>query len=291
MKIGIVTDTSSGFDLETAKKNNIYLVPMSFTINNLEYDDFNLSKDDFYQLITEKCDLHTSQPSSTIISKIFDEALKENDKILYFPITSGLSSSYDTSVFLSNEEKYKGKVFPVDHRTISVALVSALKDCKRLVDKNLSPEKIKELFEKNAKNNSVYIMVETLDYLKRGGRVSPLVASIGNLLRIKPVMYSDGGSFDVVKKARSVEKAKEAIVEFVKNDIKNKFEDSDLSNYVIGVAHTRNIEEAEKFKEELANEFSGLRDDIIINELPLILACHIGPNSLALAIYKKINEY
>ena len=291
MKIGIVTDTSSGLDLETAKKNNIYLVPMSFTIGNNEYNDFNLTKDEFYKLIKENSDIHTSQPSSTVVSKVFDEALKEYDKILYFPITSGLSSSYDTSVFLSNEEKYKGKVFPVDHRTISVVLVNALKDCKRLIDKNLEPEKIKDLFEKNSKNNSVYIMVETLDYLKKGGRVSPLVASIGNLFKIKPLMYSDGGSFDVVMKNRSIEKAKEAIIEYIKSDIKNKFKDDNLSNYDIGVAHTRNIEEANRFKPEIIEAFSINDNEVIVNELPLIIACHIGPGSIAAAIYKRINEY
>ncbi|MDO5564758.1 MAG: DegV family protein [Eubacteriales bacterium] len=290
MKIGILTDSSCGIKSEEAKDLGIQVISIPFSIDDKEYfEDVNITTEDFFRKINSTSIIHTSQPSIETVTSKWDEMLKENDIIFYMPITSGLSSSCNTANILSEEDEYKGKVFVISCEKISITLRFALQDLKRMIELNYPPNKIKEIMEQNCKNSSIYIMVSDLTYLEKGGRLNPLFAKLGNILKIKPILFSSGGKFGVFEKARTLQKTKEIIMDAMESDMKNKFNDQDLSHFSVGVAHTQNEDEAQIFRLEMANRFKKTNTQIPVDELSLVVSCHIGPGSLAGAIYKNIN--
>lgn len=288
MKVKILTDTSCGLSREEAKSLGYEMVALPFLLDEVEYDEDKLTKKEFYEKLKESNDIHTSQAPIPLVTDAFDRLLKENDYVIYLPITSGLSSSYESILpVIDSNEVYKERVIVMDHKTISVLQRGMLADVKRLIDKGIDLKKIKELVEANAKNNRIYIAVDTLDYLKKGGRVSALSATVGSILNIKPVLFSNGNKFEVVKKARGLKAAEESILNFVLNDMNSMFPGEPIDNFVMGVAYTECIDEAENFRKEVSDAFE---TKVVLDELSTVIGCHIGAGAVAAAIYKKVDE-
>ena len=286
MNTAILTDTSCGISREEAKLLGYEMIALPFLLDEVEYDEDKLTKVEFYEKLKQSNDIHTSQAPIKMVVETFDRLLKEYDNILYFPITSGLSSSYQ-SILPIVEEEYKNRVFVVDHKTISVVERGLLEDVSRFLKEGMSPQDIKAKVEENAKNTRVYIAVDTLEYLRKGGRVSALSAAVGNILNIKPILFSNGNKFEVVKKARGLKQAEDEMVNFVANDFKEFFGNEPIEKFRLGVAYTECIDEAKKFKDVMTETF---KTDIILDELSTVIGCHIGTGAVAAAIYKKIDE-
>ena len=287
MKIKVLIDTSSGISRKEANELGFELLALPFLLDDVEYDEDKLTKSEFYEKLKNAKEVHTSSATIENITKTVDKLLETCDAVLYFPITSGLSSSYDNAVAISEREKYKGKLIVVDHRTISVVERAMLMDVKKLLEKGLNALKIKELIEGNSKNNRVYIAVDTLEYLKKGGRISSLSSAIGSILNVKPVLFSNGGKFEVVRKARGFKAAEDELKNLVRNDFKEYFKDENMNDYVLGIAYTECIDEATKFKDIMEEEFG---TKFILDELSTVIGCHIGTGAIAAAIYKVLDE-
>ena len=288
MKIKILTDTSSGLSREEARSLGYEMIALPFLIDEVEYDEDKLTKKEFYEKLKTSNDIHTSQAPIKAVTDALDSLLDENDFVVYLPITSGLSSSYESILpVIESVEKYKNRAVVIDHKTISVLQRGMLQDVKCLIDKGVDLQKIKELVEANAVNNRIYIAVDTLDYLKKGGRISALSATVGSILNIKPVLFSNGNKFEVVKKARGFKAAEESILNFILNDMNTMFSGEPIENFVLGVAYTECVEEASKFKEKVEETFE---TKVCMDELSTVIGCHIGTGAVAAAIYKKVNE-
>lgn len=287
----VVTDNGAGFREEEIKSLGIKVLPLRFFIDNIEYTETDLSTDEFFDKLKNAKDIQTSQPIVAEVEDTFDDLLKSYEHIIYVPMSSGLSGAYSTGEALSENEKYKNKITVIDAKAISVTQRFVVYDILEMVKNNLNPKDIKNKIESNNKNTSIYIMVDTLEYLKKGGRVSPLVATVGGLLHIKPIMYTGGGPFDVSKKERTVHNAKNTILDLIYNDMKEKFGSIDANNYSIGIAYTKNLDEAVDLKQKVIERFGKFKNDIPVDPLSSFIACHIGPNTLGVGIYKNLDEY
>lgn len=285
-RICIVTDDNAGFSEKEAKELGLRIVKMPIIIDGVSYfQNENITTDKFYKCMEDNKDITTSQPSPGLIIEMWDSILKEYDSILHIPMTSGLSEECNTAKMLAKE--YGDKVQVVDNHRISVTLKSAVYDAIKLSKTNKSAEEIKEILEAQSFESSIYIMVDTLKYLKKGGRVTPAGALLGATLHIKPVLSLFGEKLDAYKKAIGTKKAKQIMIDAVKNDIKTKFKDSKIEDLIFGMAYTHNLDEVNAFKKEVSQELNIKEEDIIMDELSLSVATHIGPGSLALTITKK----
>ena len=285
-RICIVTDDNAGFSEKEAKELGLRIVKMPIIIDGVSYfQNENITTDKFYKCMEDNKDITTSQPSPGLIIEMWDSILKEYDSILHIPMTSGLSEECNTAKMLAKE--YGDKVQVVDNQRISVTLKSAVYDAIKLSKTNKSAEEIKEILEAQSFESSIYIMVDTLKYLKKGGRVTPAGALLGATLHIKPVLSLFGEKLDAYKKAIGTKKAKQIMIDAVKNDIKTKFKDSKIEDLIFGMAYTHNLDEVNAFKKEVSQELNIKEEDIIMDELSLSVATHIGPGSLALTITKK----
>lgn len=285
MSIGIVTDTSAGIRKDEAKKLGIYVVPMPFYLDEKEYLEGKEDLTNFYNMLDNAKDVKTSHPNFELVSEVWDEALKENDEIIYLPLTSGLSGAYNAACVLSQDEKYDGKVTVIDGRGVSVISYFEILDIKKMVEKGCDVNTIKEKIEANNKNQKIYICVDDLNYLVKGGRIDKNVATIGNMLQIKPILESDGGNFKIEVKLRLLKQAKDQIVKMIEK-AKEDLGGGDNSGYSIGVAYTD--EKNVSLVEDLNNKFAGLKYDIPSHELSAMISCHIGRKALAAAIYKNV---
>lgn len=284
LKIAVVTDSNAGITKEEAQKYGIYVVPMPFMIDGEEYfEDINLSHEDFYKKLEEGADVVTSQPSPEAVMSMWDELLKEYDQIVYIPMSSGLSGAFQTSKMLADD--YEGKVFPVNNQRISGTLFHSCIDAVELAKRGKNGEEIARILEEDKFNSSIYIMIGTLDYLKKGGRLTPAVAAIGNILRIKPILQIQGEKLDAFAMARTFSGGKTTMINAVKKDAKNRYECKDtFENLYITVVYSQSLDEALEFKKEVEGEFPGATVDVAT--LSLSVACHIGPSSLALTVAK-----
>ncbi len=282
-KVLIITDSNSGILQSEAKELGIYVIPMPFTINAEEFEEeISITQDKFYELLGEDADVKTSQPSQFYLEDLWDEKLKEYDEIVSIPMSSGLSSACDNAIKYA--EKYNGRVFIVNNQRISVTQKNSVFEAKKLADEGKSGAEIKELLEQDAKKQSIYIMLGTLKYLRRGGRISATAATLGSLLKIKPILFSDGGKFEKFGMALNNAQAKRKMIDQVKSELVKKFKDEyESGKLVISVAHTQNFDEAEKFKNEILKEFPNVKFNYV-DPLSLSVACHIGPGALAIAV-------
>ena len=287
MRIAFLTDNGAGFSEEEVKNLGIHVLPLRYMIDEEEYSD-ELSDDLFYDKISQAKNIHTSQPSLADIQNIFDGILKYYDMLVYFTMSGSLSGTYNSALMLSEDEKYKDRVHVIDGRTISVLQKFEVLDGIKMITNGKSVQEVKEIIEKHRDQTSIYIMCDTLDYLKKGGRVSPMVAKVGGLLNVKPILYSSGGNFDMVKKVRSMQQAKDMLLTLAEHDIKNKFGND---NYSIGIAYTKCRDEALLFKNKIAEKFPNIARDIPVDPLVKFIACHIGPNAIGVALYKNIDEH
>ena len=286
MKVAIITDSNSGITQEEGKQLGIRIVPMPFMINGEEYlEDITLTQQEFYAKLGEGSDISTSQPSPESIMALWDEVLEEYDEIVHIPMSSGLSGSCQTAMMLA--EDYDGKVEVVNNQRISVTQRQSALDGKELAAKGMCAAEIKEKLEAVKFDSSIYITLDTLKYLKKGGRITPAAAALGTLLRLKPVLTVQGEKLDAFAKARTMKQAKSIMVAAITKDLEERFGDRTGKNVHLAVAHTDNQEEADEFAKELRELFPAT-GEIVIAPLSLSVSCHIGPGSLAVACSKVI---
>ena len=286
MKVAIITDSNSGITQEEGKQLGIRIVPMPFMINGEEYlEDITLTQQEFYAKLGEGSDISTSQPSPEFIMALWDEVLEEYDEIVHIPMSSGLSGSCQTAMMLA--EDYDGKVEVVNNQRISVTQRQSALDAKELAAKGMCAAEIKEKLEAVKFDSSIYITLDTLKYLKKGGRITPAAAALGTLLRLKPVLTVQGEKLDAFAKARTMKQAKSMMVAAITKDLEERFGDRTGKNVHLEVAHTDNQEEADEFAKELRELFPAT-GEIVIAPLSLSVSCHIGPGSLAVACSKVI---
>ena len=285
-KIAIVTDSNSGITQAQAKELGIFVLPMPFMINEETYfEDINLTQEQFYEMLKSGADISTSQPSPEDVTNLWDEILKEYDEIVHIPMSSGLSGSCQSAMVFA--EDYDGKVQVVNNQRISVTQRQSALDAKLLVAKGMNAKEIKDFLEADKFNSSIYIMLDTLYYLKKGGRITPAAAAIGTMLRLKPVLTIQGEKLDAFAKARTTTQGKTMMMNAIRNDINNRFGGmTEEKGIWMQIAYTYDKDAAEALKAEVAAEFPGY--DIHMDPLSLSVACHIGPGALAVACCKKI---
>ena len=282
-KIAVITDSNSGITQGEAKELGIRVVPMPFFVNDETYlEDISMNQQEFYEYLAQGANVTTSQPSPDTLTSLWDEVLKEYDEIVYIPMSSGLSSSCGTAMMLSYEDEYEGKVFVVDNQRISVTQRRSVLDAMELVEKGYDGAAIRDILLREKFMSSIYIMVDTLSYLKKGGRITPAAAAIGTVLRIKPVLQIQGEKLDAYAKVKTLKQAKSTMIHAVRKDFEERFHDPNGEKFYIQIAYSADDTEAKVFKGELENEFPGHTIDIV-NPLSLSVSCHIGPGALACA--------
>ncbi|MEE3356348.1 MAG: DegV family protein [Candidatus Weimeria sp.] len=285
MSVAILTDTNSGFTVEDAEEKGIYVIPTPFYIDDkLYYEGVDLDHDKFFELQAADHEIHTSMPLVGDVMDKWHELLDEYDEIVYIPLSSGLSSSCETAIMLAEDDDFDGRVFVVNNQRISATMKLSAMEAKALADEGKSAAEIKEYLEEHKSESAIYIMVDTLKYLKRGGRITPAAAAVGSLLHIKPVLQIQGEKLDKFAMARTTKQGKQIMLDAIKKDAEERFEDPDGSGLVMSIAHTNNQEEAEKLREELLSLYPN--HQVVIDPLSMVVACHIGPGSLAVTVSK-----
>lgn len=285
-KVIIMTDSNSGITQTQAKEMGVVVLPMPFYINEeMFYEDIDLSQEQFYEKLQAGGDIKTSMPLVGDVTDKWDELLKEYDEVVYIPMSSGLSSSCETAYMLSQD--YDGKVEVVNNQRISVTMRQSVIDAKNLAEAGKSAKEIKDILEATKFDSSIYIMVDTLTYLKKGGRITPAAAALGTLLKLKPVLQIQGEKLDAFAKARTVKQAKNIMIEAMKSDFEKRFDSADGRNINLEMAYTHDLDAALAFKDEVQAAFP--ENEIVLNPLSLSVSCHIGPGALAIACSKKID--
>lgn len=280
--VAIVTDSNSGISQAEGKELGIYVIPMPFLVDGkLYFEDVDMNKEQFYHFLENDADLSTSQPSPGDVMDLWDKLLKEYDEIVHIPMSSGLSASCSTAMGLARD--YDWKVQVVDNQRISVTMQQAVMDAKHLVAAGKSAAQIKEILEKEALESSIYLMVDTLKYLKKGGRITPAAALLGSALNLKPILQIQGDKLDAYKKVRGVKAAKKNMLEAMKKDVEGRFSDYVSKGQLkLHIAYTTDEETAKQWKEEVQDVFP----DITITRmdpLSFSVTCHTGPGVLAIA--------
>lgn len=286
-KVAVMTDSNSGITQIEAKEMGIAVLPMPFIIDDkIYYEDISLTQEEFYEKLAQNAAVSTSQPSVEDVTKYWDKALEDADEVVYIPMSSGLSGSCSTAQMLSQD--YDGRVQVVDNQRISVTQRQSAMDAIELAERGMNAAQIKALLEQEKMQSSIYIMLDTLTYLKKGGRITPAAAALGTALRLKPVLQIQGEKLDAFTIARTKKQGVSKMIAAMETDIKERFGGLDnMDNIHIEVAHTANEEAAAEFVEELREHFR-VRDEIVCNPLSLSVSCHIGPGALAVACSKAI---
>ena len=286
-KIAIMTDSNSGITQDESKELGVYVLPMPFYIDGkMYYEDIDLTQEEFYEKLKQDCEIKTSMPLVGDVTDQWEELLKEYDEIVYIPMSSGLSSSCETAYMLSQD--YDGRVQVVNNQRISVTQRQSVMDAKQLSEQGKSAAEIKQILEDVKSESSIYIMLDTLYYLKKGGRITPAAAALGTLLKLKPVLQIQGDKLDAFAKARTAKQGKNIMIETMKKDFEERFESPDGKKMHLEIAYSDDKEAAEAFKEEVQKAFPD--NEIVMNPLSLSVSCHIGPGAIAIACSKAIDE-
>ena len=285
-KIAIVTDSNSGITQEEGRRLGVAVIPMPFFINEKMYlEGLTLTQEEFYKWLEQDAAISTSQPSPGETMGLWDSLLKEYDEIVQIPMSSGLSATCATAMALSQE--YAGRVHVVDNQRISVTQRQSVVDAIALRDAGRDGAQIKQILEDEKSNSSIYITLETLKYLKKGGRITPAAAAIGTVLNLKPVLQIQGEKLDAFAKVRGKKQARRTMLKAMKADFESRFKDFvDNGEMCLEAAYTGNAKEAMEWKQEIQEAFPGM--DIHMDPLSLSVACHIGQGSLAIACAKKV---
>lgn len=285
-KIAIVTDSNSGITQDEGRALGVHILPMPFYINEVMYlEGVTLSQEEFYQFLQKDEPISTSQPNPGEVCGLWDSLLEEYDEILHIPMSSGLSASCETAMALARD--YEGKVQVVDNQRISVTQRQSVLDALVLIKAGKNAAQIREILEAEKLESSIYITLETLKYLKKGGRITPAAAAIGSVLNLKPVLQIQGEKLDAYSKVRGKKQAKRVMLKAMKEDLDTRFaEYVKKGEMCLQIAYTGNREEAEEFKKEVQEMFPGF--EIHMDPLSLSVACHIGHGALAVACSKKV---
>ena len=281
-KIAVITDSNSGITQKQAEQYGVVVVPMPFLIAGETYfEDVTLTHDAFFARLQEDVEISTSQPSPETVMEIWDKALETSEEVVYIPMSSGLSGSCQTAIMLADD--YDGKVQVVNNQRISVTQKQSVLDALALVGQGWSAKQIKEKLEEEKLESSIYIMLDTLKYLKKGGRITPAAAAIGTVLNLKPVLQIQGDKLDAFSKARGWKSAKKTMLDAMEKDLKERFAGEEVH---LEAAYTCSAEEAQEWKAEIEARFPGY--DVVMNPLSLSVSCHIGPGARAIACSRKI---
>lgn len=286
-RIAIVTDSNSGITQAQAAEYGITVLPMPFYINEeLYFEEINLTQEEFYTKLEEGAEISTSQPAVGDVLELWDSLLKEYEEIVYIPMSSGLSGSCETAVMLSKD--YDGRVQVVNNQRISVTQRQSVLDAKQLAENGWTAERIREYLEETRFDSSIYIMVDTLKYLKKGGRITPAAAALGTLLKLKPVLQIQGEKLDAFSKARTLKQAKTTMLHAIQADFRDRFKArEDASDMWIQMAYTGvDKTEIDEFYREVKEAYPN--HEIVVNPLSLSVSCHIGPGALAITCTKKL---
>ena len=286
-KVALVVDNSGSLTKEEMEKIKITkLIPISFIVNGEEYyEDKNMSYEDFYQFLKDKnTDVSTSQPSIEFVKEEWREVLKEYDEIVYIVLSSGLSEACNAAINASHDEEFEGKVFVPNNQRVAFMNKMAMFEARAMIDEGKSAKEIKEYLEKSKSDCGVYIAVDTLKYLKKGGRVTPAAAAIGTLLNIKPILQIHGGKLDAFAKVMSMKQAKSKMIAAAKKEIEERFsEEAKQGKVYIGMAHSNpdlTAQEIKDFEAEVKAEFKDY-PFFTHDPLPLFIVCHTGPGAMA----------
>ena len=287
-RIAVVTDSNSGITQAQAKQLGVHVLPMPFYINEeLYFEEITLSQEEFYDKLQSDAEIHTSQPSPQDVTDLWDGLLKEHDEIVYIPMSSGLSAACQTAMMLAQD--YDGRVQVVDNQRISVPMYQSVLDAAELVRRGRSARQIREVLEREAKKSSIYITLETLKYLKKGGRITPAAAAIGTVLNLKPVLQIQGERLDAFAKVRGKKAARKAIINALRSDLETRFADEWAAGRIhLQAAFSGNPEEAAGWKTELEDAFPGT--EVTMKPLSLSVSCHIGPGALGAAVTAMLPE-
>ena len=284
----VVTDSNSGITQAESRVLGVHVIPMPFYVGGeLFYEDISLTQEGFYRKLEEDVEISTSMPSPGDVLDLWDTLLEEYEEIVYIPMSSGLSSSYMTAMSLAEEDDYEGRVFVIDNQRISVTQRQSVLDAQRMAQAGYPGARIREQLEKTALDASIYITVDTLKYLKKGGRITPSAAALGTLLRIKPVLQIQGGKLDAFSKCRTLKQAKTIMLDAIGRDLTERFGLGDTpEKAIIAGAYTCDEQEAMQWKEEIGTRYPG--HEIIMQPLSLSVACHIGAGALAVTVSRPL---
>ena len=297
-RVAVVTDSNSGITQEDAKALGCFVVPMPCMFGDdgtTYYEDINLTRDEFFRRLAADESVLTSQPAPTEILKLWDEVLKEYEQIVYIPMSSGLSRSKDpaaedagscqSAMMLSSD--YEGRVEVVNNQRISVTQKASVIDALELAKRGKSAQEIKDILERVKFDSSIYIMVDTLKYLKKGGRITPAAAAIGTLLRIKPVLQIKGERLDAFSKARTAAQGKNTMLNAIRHDIETLYGGTQTETCFLYAGHANIPDEGKLWLDEVQAAFPNFKVEEA--NLSLSICCHIGPGALAVACSKKLD--
>ena len=284
-KIAVITDSNAHFTPQEEKELGISVVPMPFTIGDKTYyEGITLSREEFYAKMESGANIATSQPSPSDVMEIWDKALETHDEVVYIPMSSGLSGSCQSARMLADD--YDGKVQVVNNQRISVTQKRSVQDALEMAKRGMNASQIRQELEHVKYDSSIYIMLDTLHYLKKGGRITPAAAAVGTLLRIKPVLQIKGERLDAFSKARTMNQGKNIMINAMKHDIETLYGGLDKENVWLYAVHGNVPEQFAEFAAEVRASFPGIK--VYEDVLSLSVACHIGPGALAIACSKKI---
>ena len=283
-KVAIVTDSNSGITQKRGEELGIYVLPMPFFIDGELYlEDITLSQEQFYEKLGADSEISTSQPSPGDVMDLWDKLLEDYDEIVCIPMSSGLSSTCETALSLAQD--YDEKVQVVNNQRISVTQEQSVYDAIKLRDEGKSAAEIRQVLEKEKMQASIYITVDTLKYLKKGGRITPAAAAIGTVLNLKPVLQIQGEKLDAFAKVRGWKAAKKTMLNAIEKDLTYRFADV-KDQMVLGMAYTCSKEEADEWKNEIQTRFPDY--ELVEGPLSLSIACHIGPGAMAITCMKRV---
>ena len=288
-KVAIVTDSNSGITQAKAKELGVYVLPMPFYIDGqLYYEDITLTQEEFYEKLGNEAEISTSQPAPGDVLDLWEKLLKSYDEIVYIPMSSGLSSSCETAIMLAQE--FEGRVQVVDNKRISVTLFQSVVDALEMAAVGTGAADIKQRLEETALDSSIYITVENLKYLKKGGRITPAAAALGTVLNLKPVLTIQGAKLDAYTKVRGMKLARKAMIDAMKKDLDTRFAQLYQKGEMrLEIAYSgTDVELAKDWQRQLSDAFSGHTFDM--SPLSLSVSCHLGPGALAIACARKVNR-
>lgn len=286
-KVAIITDSNSGITQKEAKELGIFVLPMPFYINGeLHFEDIDLTQEQFYEELARDVEISTSQPALGDVQELWEQVLGEYDQIVHIPMSSGLSGSCQSAQMLAAD--YEGRVFVVNNQRISVTQRLSVYEAMQMAENGMGAAEIKDILEEKKFDSSIYITLDTLKYLKKGGRITPAAAALGTLLKIKPVLQIQGEKLDAFAKVRSIKQAKTTMISAVQKDCSERFEaDEKLENIILMMAYTGTTDEIKLFSEEVNAIYPDHK--IIMDPLSLSVSCHIGPGAIAIACARKLS--
>lgn len=283
-KIGIVTDSHSSLTPVEAARLGVYVLPMPFDVDGQSYlEGIDLTREQFFAYQRAGAQIGTSQPAPASVMAMWDKALTECESVLYMPISSGLSGSCHTAMALAEDEPYAGRVFVVDNGRVGTPLHRSILDAIELIDRGLSAEECKIALEKARGDLVIYVAVETLEHLKRGGRISSTAATVGTLLNIKPILHLTTGKLESYKKARGMHRACETMLESIRSDLAIRFQEAHARGDVtLMAAGSADAETTAKWLRQIEAAFPGM--PILYDDLSMGVSCHTGEGALGVGL-------